>query len=237
MCRLLFKAGKLALLLILSLPFSGQVPELWGQETDIKTAKKTEEEAVKGSTLIKPHFANGNRAMQDAQAIRQQLLMATNEITVLEQAAILKPAAGTYMELGTDQAQVGRMPEAAAACDKVLSVDPAAKNMQAGCYKNVAIVLTNKGDLARAIAPLQKATQINSQDALAWKLLGDALTNTITSKSEGGKMVYVIPPGTIEAYERYLQLEPNGRYAGEVQAAVEGLTKLTKAPTETKEKN
>jgi tetratricopeptide (TPR) repeat protein len=116
-------------------------------------------------------------------------------------------------------------------------VDPAAKNMQAGCYKNVAIVLTNKGDLARAIAPLQKATQINSQDALAWKLLGDALTNTITSKSEGGKMVYVIPPGTIEAYERYLQLEPNGRYAGEVQAAVEGLTKLTKAPTETKEKN
>ena len=85
--------------------------------------------------------------------------------------------------------------------------------------------------------PLQKATQINSQDALAWKLLGDALTNTITSKSQGGKMVYVIPRGTIEAYERYLQLEPNGRYAGEVQAALEGLTKLTKAPTETKEKN
>ncbi|HEX8835885.1 MAG TPA: tetratricopeptide repeat protein [Candidatus Acidoferrum sp.] len=321
MCRLPFEAGKLALLLILSLAFSGQVPELWGQETDIKTAKKTEEEAVKGSTLSKPHFANGNRAMQHAQAIRQQLLMATNEqkpallskmkadyqtaiteyeqaleeiqvkdensvhvigdigvirnglvskqqavgmlvqdkdlpvilsnlglaysgvgeyqeaITVLEQAAILKPAAGTYMELGTDQAQVGRMPEAAAACDNVLTADPAAKNMQAGCYKNVAMVLANKGDLARAIAPLQKATQINPQDALAWKLLGDALTNTITSKSEGGKMVYVIPPGTIEAYERYLRLEPNGRYAGEVQAAVEGLTKLTKAPTETKEKN
>lgn len=321
MCRLLFKAGKLALLLILPLPFCGQVPELWGQETDIKTARKTEEEAVKESTLSKPHFANGNRAMQDAQAIRQQLQMVTNEqkptllsqmkadyqtaikeyeqalqeaevrnengvqvigkigvirnglvsrqkavdmlvqdkdlpvilsnlglaysgvgeyqeaITVLEQAAILKPGAGTYMELGTDQAQVGRMREAAAACDKVLTVDPAAKNMQAGCYKNVAIVLTNKGNLADAITPLQKATQINSQDALAWKLLGDALTNTITSKSEGGKMVYVIPPGTIEAYERYLQLEPNGRYAGEVQASVEGLTKLTNVPTKTKEKN
>lgn len=321
MCRLLFKAGKLALFLILSLQFSGQVPKLWGQETDIKTARKTQEEAVKGSTLSKPHFANGNRAMQDAQAIRQQLQMATNEqkpallskmkadyqtaiteyeqalqethvrdensihvigdigvirnglvsqqkavdmlvqdkdlqvilsnlglayggvgeyqeaISVLEQAAILKPAAGTYMELGTDLAQVGRTPEATAACDKVLTVDPAAKNMQAGCYKNVAIVLTNKGNLAEAITPLQKATQINAQDALAWKLLGDALTNTITSKSEGGKMVYVIPRGTIEAYERYLQLEPNGRYAGEVQAALEGLTKLTKAPTETKEKN
>jgi len=318
---LLFKAGKLALLLILPLPFSFQVRELWAQETDIKTARKTEEGAVKGSTLSKPHFANGNRAMQDAQAIRQQLQMVTNEqkpallsqmkadyqtaikeyeqalqeievrnengvqvigligvirnglvsrqkavdmlvqdkdlpvilsnlglaysgvgeyqeaITVLEQAAILKPTAGTYMELGTDQAQVGRMQEAAAACDKVLTVDPAAKNMLAGCYKNIAIVLTNKGNLADAITPLQKATQINSQDALAWKLLGDALTNTIISKSEGGKVVYVIPPGTIEAYERYLQLEPNGPYAGEVQAAVEGLTRLTKVPTKTKEKN
>lgn len=321
MRRLLFKPGNLALLLILSLPFSGQVPELWGQETDIKTARKTEEGAVKGSTLSKAHFANGNRSMQDAQAIRQQLQMATNEqkpallsqmkadyqtaiteyeqalqetqvkdensvrvigdigvirnglvsrqkavdmlvqdkdlpvilsnlglaysgvgeyqeaITVLEQAAILKPTAGTYMELGTDQAQVGRMLEAAAACDKVLTVDPAARNMRAGCYKNIAIVLTNKGNFADAITPLQKATQINSQDALAWKLLGDALTNTITSKSEGGKMVYVIPPGTIDAYERYLQLDPNGPYAGEVQAAVEGLTKLTKVPTKTKEKN
>jgi tetratricopeptide (TPR) repeat protein len=321
MCRLLFKAGKLAPFLILSLQFSGQVPEIWGQETDIKTARKTQEEAVKGSTLSKPHFANGNRAMQDAQAIRQQLQMATNEqkpallskmkadyqtaiteyeqalqetevrdensvhvigdigvirnglvsqqkavdmlvqdkdlpvilsnlglaysgvgeyqeaISILEQATILKPAAGTYLELATDLAQVGRTPEANAACDKVLTVDPAAKNMQSGCHKNVAIVLTNKGNLAEAITPLQKATQINSQDALAWKLLGDALTNTITSKSEGGKMVYVIPRGTIEAYERYLQLEPNGRYAAEVQAALEGLTKLTKAPTEAQEKN
>ncbi len=74
MGRLLLRAGELALLLILSPPFSGQVLELTGQETDIKTAKKTQEEAIKGSNLMKPHFANGNRAMQDAQAIRQQLL-------------------------------------------------------------------------------------------------------------------------------------------------------------------
>jgi len=161
-------------------------------------------------------------------------------INVLQQAAILKPAAGTYMELGTDFAQVGKMPEATATCDKILTVDPAARDMQAGCYKNIAVVLTNRGKLADAIAPLQKATQLNPQDALAWKLLGDALTNTITSRSEGGKVVYVIPPGTIEAYQRYLQLEPNGPYSGQVQAALEGLAKLTKGvstPAETKEKN
>jgi len=77
-------------------------------------------------------------------------------ITMLQQAAVLKPATGTYMELGTDLAQVGKVPEATAACDKVLTVDPAAKNMRSGCYKNVAIVLTNKGDLADAITPFRK---------------------------------------------------------------------------------
>lgn len=291
------------------------------QEPDIKTAKKTEEEAVKRSELMKPHFKNGNQAMRDAQAIRQQLQAAANEqrtallakmkadyqtaiteyeqaldeakvrdetgyqvigligqirnglisrekaaemlvqdkdspvimsnlglaysglgryqdaITMLQQAAVLKPTAGTYMELGTDFAQVGKMPEATATCEKILVADPQAKNMESGCYKNVGIVLTNSGNLADAVVPLQKATQLNPLDALAWKLLGDALTNTISSKSEGGKIVYFVPPGTLEAYQRYLELEPSGAYAGQVQAAVEGLSKLTKASTETKEKN
>src|ERR1700721_3566703 len=79
MGRLLLRAGELALLLILSPPFSSQEPELTEQETDIKSAKKTQEEAVQGSNLMKPHFANGNRRMQDAQAIRQQLQAATND--------------------------------------------------------------------------------------------------------------------------------------------------------------
>jgi Flp pilus assembly protein TadD len=157
-------------------------------------------------------------------------------INTLEQAAMLKPAVGTYMELGTDLAQVGKMPEATAACDKTLTVDPTAKSMQAGCYKNVAIVLTNKGKLLDAIAPLQKVTLLNPQDALAWKLLGDSLISTITSRSEDGKIVYVIPPGTFEAYQRYLQLEPHGPYAGQIKSALEGFAQFTKSPTETKEK-
>lgn len=321
MSRFFLKVCWMTLLFVLALTLSRQVPAFAEQETDIKTAKKTEEEAVKRAELMKPHFANGNQAMLDAKAIRQQLQTAADDqrpsllakmkasyqtaiteyeqaveeakvrdengfqvvgligelrnglisrdkaaemlvqdkdspiilsnlglaysglgryqdaITMLQQAAVLKPAAGTYMELGTDFAQVGKMPEATATCEKIFAADPQAKNMQGGCYRNVAIVLTNRGKLADAVVPLQKATQLNSQDALAWKLLGDALTNTITSKSEGGKIVYSVPPGTLEAYQRYLQLEPSGPYAAQVQAALEGLARLTKAPTETKEKN
>jgi tetratricopeptide (TPR) repeat protein len=318
MSRFFVKVCRLALFLAVLLPLSSRFLAA-EQETDIKSAKRTVEEGVKRSELMKPHFANGNQAMQDAQAIRQQLQAAASDqkpvllakmkadyqraiteyeqaleeakvrdengyqvvgligeirnglisrqkaaemlvqdqdspvilsnlgiaysglgqyeegITMLQQAAILKPAAGTYMELGTDFAQVGKMPEATAACDKVLTVDPAANNMQAGCYKNIAIVLTNKGKLAGAIAPLEKATQLNPQDALAWKLLGDALTNTITSKPEGGKIVYFIPPGTIEAYQRCLQLEPDGPYAAQVKAALESFAQLTKGTSTPKE--
>jgi Flp pilus assembly protein TadD len=116
-------------------------------------------------------------------------------ITMLQQAAILKPAAGTYMELGTDLAQVGRIEEATATSDKIPTADPTAKNVPAGCYKNIAIGLMNQGKLAEAIRPLQKATELNPRDASAWKLLGDALSNTVTTKSEDGKIVYVIPAG------------------------------------------
>jgi tetratricopeptide (TPR) repeat protein len=318
MSRFFVKVCRLALFLAILLPLSSRFLAA-GQEPDIKTAKMTEEEALKRSELMKPHFANGNQAMKDAQAIRQQLQAAASDqkpvllakmkadyqtaiteyeqaleeakvrdengyqvigligeirnglitrqkaaemlvqdkdspvilsnlglayggvgryqesITMLEQAAVLKPAAGTYMELGTDLAQMGKMPEAVSACDKIQTVDPTAKNMQAGCYKNIAIVLTNNGKLADAVAPLQKATQLNPQDALAWKLLGDALTNTITSKPEGGKTVYFIPPGTIEAYQRCLQLEPDGPYAEQVKAALEGFAQLTKGTSAPKE--
>ena len=324
MCRLPLKVSELTLLMlivVLSSPLSGEGLDSAEQQTDIKTATKTKDDAVKRSELMKPHFANGNQAMQDAKAIRQQLQTATSDqktsllarmkedyqtaiteyeqaieeaevrdenglqvigkigvirnglvsqqkavdmlvqdkdlpvilsnlglayggvgqyevaINTLEQAAMLKPAAGTYMELGTDLAQVGKMPEAIAACDRLLTVDSTAKNMQAGCYKNVAIVLTNKGKLVDAIAPLQKVTLLNPQDSLAWKLLGDSLLSTITSKSQDGKIVYVIPPGTVEAYQRYLQLDPNGPYAGQVKSALEGFAQFTKPPTETKEKN
>jgi predicted Zn-dependent protease len=114
---------------------------------------------------------------------------------MLQQAAILKPAARTYMELGTDLAQVGRMQEATATCGKIPTVDPTAKNVPAGCYKNIAIVLMNEGKLAGAIVPLQKSTELTPQDALAWKLLGDALSSTVSTKSEDGRSFTSSPRG------------------------------------------
>jgi len=67
MGRLLLKVSELTLLILIivpSSPLSGEDLGFSGQQTDIKTATKTKDDAVKRSELMKPHFANGNQAMQ-----------------------------------------------------------------------------------------------------------------------------------------------------------------------------
>lgn len=149
-------------------------------------------------------------------------------IKFLKQSLILSPAANTYMELGTDLAHLGKLPEATAACNEIPSVEPRASDVEARCDKNIAIVLMNAQRFAEACGPLKKAAQLNPQDAGTWKLLGDAQSASITTASEGGKIVYIIPPGTVEAYQKYLLLEPDGLYATQVQAALDGLVRLAK---------
>src|ERR1700726_57517 len=82
MGRLLLKVRELALLLlfiVLSAPLSGGGLDFAEREPDIKTATRTKDDAVKRPELMKPHFANGNEAMQDAKAIRQQLQTASSD--------------------------------------------------------------------------------------------------------------------------------------------------------------
>lgn len=144
----------------------------------------------------------------------------------LQKSADLKPAPGTYAQLGTDLAQEGKMSDADAACDKAGTLDPTNKTAGADCYKNIGIVLTNSGKMIDAIGPLQKASQLNPNDALAWYLLGNCLMNEITMKKEGGKEVAVVPPGTAEAYQTYLKIEPNGPHAAEAKSSLQTIDQL-----------
>jgi len=144
----------------------------------------------------------------------------------LQKSIGLKPDPGTYAQLGTDLAHEGKMTDADAACDKAGSLDPTNKTSGANCYKNIGIVLTNSGKMIDAIAPLQKASQLNPNDALTWYLLGNCLMNEISMKKEGGKEVYIIPPGTAEAYQTYLKLEPNGPHAAEAKASLQTIDQL-----------
>lgn len=159
-------------------------------------------------------------------------------VDATQQAIAIKPTSGLYMQLGTDLAHAGKVPDAMAACDKAATLDPTNKSAGVSCYQNIGIVLTNEGKMNDAVTPLQKATQLDPNDADAWYMLGNALVAGIDTKTEGGKQVYVVPPGTEEAYKKYLELQPNGPHAAEVKESLATVMQMSgeKAATTVKNK-
>ena len=118
-----------------------------------------------------------------------------------------------------------KLTDAGADCDKAGTLDPTPGAAKA-CWKNIGIILSNKGDLKDAIPPLQKATQADPKDAQAWFLLGSAHTGTIDSKQEGDKMTYIIPPGTSDAYQKCVDADPNGPYAAQCKSMIDTLATM-----------
>jgi tetratricopeptide (TPR) repeat protein len=148
-----------------------------------------------------------------------------------QKALELKPTAPSYAGLSTNLAYAAtaqndpkaleaKLVDASAACDKAIAIDPSAG---AGCWKNLGIVLSNTNHLKEAIAPLEKATAANPKDAQSWFLLGGALTSTIDAKKEGDKDIFIIPPGTAEAYQKCIEVAPDGPYAPQAKAALDEL--------------
>jgi tetratricopeptide (TPR) repeat protein len=154
--------------------------------------------------------------------------------------------AGYYQELGTTQARAGKVADAMVTCDKAAAI-PAApgadpKTAAANCYGNVGIVLQNTGRMKESVEPLKKATEINPAYADYWFLLGRGLTNAMEFKKEGDKYVPVVIPGTAEAYQKYLELAPQGRFAKDAKDSLDSLAAMgagisTKVSTKGKKKS
>ncbi len=135
----------------------------------------------------------------------------------------LKPQPGYYVAQATDLAKAGKLDQAPAVCDKGAAADATVASM---CWKNLGIVASNTGKTKEAVAFLQKATAADAKDAQAWYLLGNALAAMIDSKQEGEKMIYIIPPGTKEAYQKCIDANPSGPYAAQAKESLAGLDQL-----------
>ena len=153
-------------------------------------------------------------------------------VAAFQKAAELQPQASYYDHLSMNLANAAaaqptldkaKLADASAACDKAAAADP---TTAARCWKNIGIILSNKNHQPDAVAPLQKATQLDPKDAQAWFLLGGALSAQITPKQEGDKMTYVIPPGTTEAYQKCIELAPSGPYAEQAKQMLDGLAAM-----------
>jgi tetratricopeptide (TPR) repeat protein len=159
----------------------------------------------------------------------------SDAVTVYQKAIDMNPQPSYYVDLSTatvnaaaaqtDTADLAaKVTEAGADCDKASALDP---TLAGRCWKNIGIVLSNKNHLAEALVPLQKATTADPKDAQAWYLLGGALANEITSKQEGTKLTYTFPPGLTDAYQHCIDADPNGPYAAQAKATLDGLNQLS----------
>jgi len=138
-----------------------------------------------------------------------------------QQAIAGKPdVAGYYNNLGNVLARAGKIEDAKAAYGKSAELDPA---NAATAWRNFGISLYNANRLADAIEPLQKSTELDPKNAQAWYLLGASLLMKMTTKKVGDKEEVQLAPGTVEAYEKAEELDPNGPWGAQ---AKQGLTDL-----------
>ena len=155
-------------------------------------------------------------------------------INAYQKAVALQPEVAYYQNLSKAQASSGlaqtnpketeqNLAEASVTCDKAAALDPEAA---ARCWKNIGMLLSNKGDMKDAITPLRKATQLESKNAQAWFLLGRALLATTETKREGSDIRSVFLPGTAEAFQECLDADPNGPYASQAKEALDGLASM-----------
>ena len=144
-------------------------------------------------------------------------------INAYKQAIEIKPSAAYYNNLGGMYGRAGKIPEAMAAYNKSAELDP---QNAAQAYRNGGITLYNTGRLKEAIEPLKKATELDPKNAQGWYLLGASLVYNMTTKRVGDKEEVVFAPGTIEAYQKAVELDPNGTYGQQAKLGLEQLQQM-----------
>jgi tetratricopeptide (TPR) repeat protein len=141
-----------------------------------------------------------------------------------QQAVAAKPDNPDYYNnLGNVLARAGKIDEARAAYTKSAELDPAKAAM---AWRNFGISLYNANRLGDAVEPLQKSAQIDPNSAQTWYLLGASLVYKMTVKKVGDKDVPEFAPGTIEAYQKAIELDPNGIYGKQAKEGLEQLQQM-----------
>jgi tetratricopeptide (TPR) repeat protein len=135
----------------------------------------------------------------------------------------LKPSAAYYNNLGGILGRAGKIEEAMAAFQKSAELDP---QNAAQAYRNGGITLYNVGKMKEAVEPLKKATELDPKNAQAWYLLGAALVGSMDYKKVGDKMEVVVQPGTVEAYQKAVELDPTGPYGQQAKLGLEALQQI-----------
>lgn len=137
-------------------------------------------------------------------------------------AASKKPNAETaavaYNQLGQAYGKQGDAKDASDAYESAAKALPANAGMY---YYNEAATLYNAGKLDEAATAADKAIAVDPNRPDTYFIKGQALIPKATVDPKTQKIV--APPGCVEAYQKYLQLAPDGPHAADVKGILQGI--------------
>lgn len=146
---------------------------------------------------------------------------ANKSIAAYTKAIELKPGdAGVHNNYGLALAKAKKYPEAEAELKKAAELDPTTAFQR---YYNLGALLTNAGQAEPASKAFKAAIDSapdNPKNADSYYQYGLTLAGQATVDKSGK---FVAPPGTVESFQKYLELAPTGQYA---QPAKDMITQL-----------
>ncbi|UWZ84604.1 carboxypeptidase-like regulatory domain-containing protein [Occallatibacter riparius] len=128
--------------------------------------------------------------------------------------------------LGEAYARTGKVEDANAAYDAAAKANPP----QASFYlKNQAVIFFQQNNAQAQIAAADKAIAANPNPndpnlAILYYLKGQGLVGSATmgpDPKNPKQQIIILPPGCAEAYQKYLELAPNGPYAADAQGILQ----------------
>jgi len=141
-------------------------------------------------------------------------------------------AAAAYNQLGQSYAKTGDVKSAADAFDSAAKTEPARAGMY---YFNEAATLFNAGKPDDAGAAADKAIAADPTKADAYYIKGQSLIPKATVDPKTQKIQ--APPGCVDAYQKYLELAPEGAHAQEVKDILTGIGEKVKSTYKAGKKN
>ena len=115
--------------------------------------------------------------------------------------------AASYNNLGQAQANAGKTADAVAAYEAAAKAQPAQAGMY---YNNEAAIFFNHGDMDAALTAADKAIAADPTRPDPYFVRGQSLIQKATVDKDGK---IVAPPGCLDAYQKYLELAPDGPHA------------------------
>ena len=164
-------------------------------------------DAYRGSALKQTDRAEKTKRLDEAVSDYQKALdLKQKSMETKKTPDDTKQLAAYYNNLGEAAGKSGKVDDAVKAYTQAVQVNPEGA---AGYYYNIGAVLTNAGKVDDAIAAFDKCIAADPNRADAYYQKGVNMIGKATL--QGDKMV--APPGTAEAFQKYLELQPTGPYA------------------------